>query len=128
MPSFAAQQVFATALNPSSAIAADVNGDGKLDLIVSNANDFSVSVLVNHTLPGSTTPSFAVRQDFASGLSPLTVEATDLNGDGKLDLFVANSLDDTVSVLLDTQLRALIGRGQATGTIIHDYLFANDFE
>jgi len=128
MPSFAAQQVFATALNPSSVIAADVNGDGKLDLIVSNANDFSVSVLVNHTLPGSTTPSFAVRQDFASGLSPLTVEATDLNGDGKLDLFVANSLDDTVSVLLDTQLRALIGRGQATGTIIHDYLFANDFE
>ncbi|HEY0725997.1 MAG TPA: VCBS repeat-containing protein, partial [Pyrinomonadaceae bacterium] len=127
-PSFALQQAFATALNPSSVIAVDANGDGKLDLIVSNADDFSVSVLVNKTPSGSTTASFAVRRDFATGLSPLTVAATDLNGDGKLDLFVANSLDDTVSVLFDTQLRAMIGGGQATGTIIHDYILANGFE
>jgi len=127
-PSFAVQQVFATGLNPSSVVAADIDGDGRLDLVVANANDFSVAVLVNQTPPGSTTPSFALRRDFAVGQGPLTVAATDLNGDGKLDLLVANSLDDTVSVLLDDQLRALISRGQATGTIIHDYIFRNGFE
>ena len=35
-PSFAAQQTFATGSDPSSVTAADVNGDGKPDLIVAN--------------------------------------------------------------------------------------------
>ena len=70
--------------------AADVNGDGKPDLIVANQGDSTVSVLLNTTAPGATTPSFATQQTFATGAAPVSVTAADVNGDGKPDLIVAN--------------------------------------
>ena len=101
-PSFAAQQTFATGSEPYSVTAADVNGDGKPDLIVANSADSTVSVLLNTTAPGATTPSFAAQQTFATGSMPDSVTAADVNGDGKPDLIVANNTDSTVSVLLNT--------------------------
>ena len=90
-PSFAAQQTFATGTYPHSVTAADVNGDGKPDLIVAN-DDYAntVSVLLNTTAPGATTPSFAAQQTFATGDYPYSVTVADVNGDGKPDLIVAN--------------------------------------
>ena len=67
----------------------DVNGDGKPDLVVANNGSNTVSVLLNTTAPGSTTPSFATQQTFAVG-SASSVTAADVNGDGKPDLIVAN--------------------------------------
>ena len=101
-PSFATQQTFATGNGPHSVTAADVNGDGKPDLIVANFDDNTVSVLLNTTAPGATTPSFAAQQTFATGSGPGSVTAADVNGDGKPDLIVANRYDSTVSVLLNT--------------------------
>ena len=43
--------------------------------------------------------SFIARQDFAAGSSPQSVAVGDFNGDGALDLAVANGFND-VSVLL----------------------------
>jgi elongation factor P hydroxylase len=101
-PSFAAQQTFATGSVPYSVTTADVNGDGKPDLIVANGNDNTVSVLLNITAPGATTPSFAAQQIFATGTHPYSVTAADLNGDGKPDLIDANAYDNTISVLFNT--------------------------
>src|ERR1019366_6930042 len=100
-PSFATQQTFATGSSPRSVTAADVNGDGKPDLIVANTAG-TVSVLLNTTAPGATTPSFATQQTFATGSNPFSVTVADVNGDGLPDLIVANEAGNTVSVLLNT--------------------------
>ena len=71
--SLATKQDFTTGSNPFYVTSADVNGDGKPDLIVANINSNTVSVLLNTTVPGATTPSFAAQQTFATGIGPHAV-------------------------------------------------------
>jgi hypothetical protein len=78
---------------PNSVVAADVNGDGKVDLINSDYEFSTVSVLTND---GS--GRFAVTVTLTTGNSPASVVAADVNGDGKVDLITANIGDDTLSV------------------------------
>ena len=73
----------------------DVNGDGKLDLVTSNYNDSSVSVLL-----GNGNGGFGTKTDFKVGNGPYSVAVGDVNGDGKADLVSANGFDNGVSVLL----------------------------
>ncbi|MGA7618366.1 FG-GAP-like repeat-containing protein [Candidatus Binatus sp.] len=103
-PSFSPQQTFATGSVPYSVTTADIDGNGKLDLIVTN-NDAGVSVLINTTAPGATTPSFATRQTFATGSFAFSATVADVNGNNKPDLIVANYNSNTVSVLLNTTVR-----------------------
>ena len=100
--SFSVNQEFATGTGPIFVTMGDVNGDGRLDLAVANFNSNNVSVLPHATIPGAAAPNFAAKQDFATGEAPLFVEVEDLNGDGLLDLAVANLNASTVSVLLNT--------------------------
>jgi FG-GAP-like repeat len=93
---------------PTFIVAADLNKDGKPDLAVANAgslmdgSDASVSVLLqNAATPGT----FLAPQNYATGRHSEVVGVADLNGDGNLDLAVANWAgvgggDGTVSVLL----------------------------
>ncbi|WP_165371571.1 FG-GAP-like repeat-containing protein [Pseudolysobacter antarcticus] len=130
--SFAAAQTFAAATNSGalfvSVTSADVNGDGKPDLILTDYIGKKVLRLLNTTAPGATTLSFAAAQSFVVGTSPAWVTAADVNGDGKPDLIVANRGDSTLSVLLNTQYQVAIAGSPTTGTIVHDYIFANGFE
>src|SRR5208337_4311790 len=81
-------------------VAADVDGDGKLDLVFIDANANQVAVLRNISTPGMlTTNSFAPRVNFSVGSGPRGVAVQDLDGDGKPEIVVANWGDSTVSVL-----------------------------
>ncbi len=74
---------------------ADVNGDGKPDLIV--ANQSTVSVLL-----GNGNGTFQSQSTFATGNGSMSLAVGDVNGDGNPDLVVTNGNGggNTVSVLL----------------------------
>jgi hypothetical protein len=79
---------------PDSVVAADINGDGKVDLICANGNANTLTVLTNN---GSGV--FFTASSPGVGSFPDSVVAADVNGDGKLDLISANSGDNTLTVL-----------------------------
>ena len=98
--SFAAKVDFATGANPAGLAIGDVDGDGKPDLVIVNADYNTVSVFRNTSTSGSI--SFADRVDFTTGSSPRTVAIGDIDGDGKPDLVVTNLHGATVSVFRNT--------------------------
>ncbi len=93
--SFGAPTPYTVGTQPFFVGVADLNGDGKLDLITANSGSNNVSVLL-----GNGDGTFAPVTNFAAGASPNSVAAGDFNGDGKTDLAVANYGDSTVSILL----------------------------
>jgi hypothetical protein len=101
-PSFAAQQTFAGGADTFYVAVADLDGDGRPDLVTANAASTTVSVLINTTPAGAAIASLAPQQTFVVGKNPEGLAAADLNGDGKPDLAVANYGSGTVSVLLNT--------------------------
>ena len=90
---------------PQSVAVADVNGDGKPDLLV--AVDSGISVLINN---GNGT--FTLETTYPSGGETATsVAVADVNGDGKPDLLVTNHGDGSSS---SGSVSVLLGNGDGT--------------
>ena len=91
---------------PGSVAVADLNNDGKLDLIVANSVDDSVSILL-----GNGDGTFQPAMNFATRQDPIVVLVGDLNGDGKLDLVTVNLSDNTGNC---DCVAVLLGNGDGT--------------
>src|SRR5246500_4135828 len=85
---------------------ADVNGDGKLDIIEANGG---VTVFL-----GNGDGTFQAARQFAAGQSASSVVVADFNGDGKLDIAVSDGTTYSVYILL--------GKGDGTFQTARQFL------
>lgn len=88
---------FAVGTNPDFATTADFNGDTIPDLAVTNYLANTVTILLGNGAGGFTPGSGS---PYATGNAPQGIVALDLNKDGKMDLAIANQLDNHVTTLL----------------------------
>ncbi|MGA7635094.1 MAG: FG-GAP-like repeat-containing protein [Terriglobales bacterium] len=79
----------------SAVVTGDFNGDGKLDLAVTDSTGNAVIILL-----GNGDGTFGTPTTIPVGNSPYALVVGDFNSDGKLDLAVANYGDGTITLLL----------------------------
>ena len=110
-------QILTTDGTPDFIAAADLNGDGDVDVIVVNQNDENVSIFL-----GNGDGTFQSQQTYATGSGPNSLVVADFNGDGAPDLAVSNQNDSTISILLSngdgtfqTQSTVTFPYGDASG-------------
>ena len=124
---FRAPRSFATEPYPVSATSEDFNRDGNLDLAFVGSGRGDVGVLL-----GNGDGTFRQLRTFPVGLNPVSIVAGDFNRDGKSDLAVANfndfgpssvsillgngdgNLDLVVANTLDANLSVLLGKGDGS--------------
>ena len=98
---FATSQIFQVGSNSSYDLAAgDLDNDGKTDLIVANTGLASVSILKNQSTPG--TLSLNAVATLNVGTNPQALALGDFDGDGKLDIAVANNGANSLSLFRNT--------------------------
>ena len=105
---FLAPLEYPAGVGPLSAAIADLNRDGRAEVVVANAGSSSVSVYLNRG-----DGDFAAPVDYRTGGGPVAVASKDLNADGAPDLVTTNAVPWTVSVLLN--------RGDGTFSGKRDY-------
>ncbi len=87
----------AVGATPVSLAVADFNADGKADVAIANETADTVTIMLGN---GSGGFSQAGGSPYTVDTNPISLAPGDFNGDGKVDLAVANYGGNTVSILL----------------------------
>ena len=74
--------------HPDNITIADVDMDGKPDLITSNFSDGTISIFRNNSFGGAL--FFDGRIDLPAGSNPTNITTGDMDGDGKIDIILSN--------------------------------------
>jgi hypothetical protein len=93
----AATRDFPAGNGPTSIAVADVNVDGRADLVVADQTDNAVSVLL-----GIGDGTFGQNFELPVGTDPVSIATADFNGDGVPDAAIANNGSNNVTVILDS--------------------------
>ncbi|SET34525.1 repeat domain (List_Bact_rpt) [Natronincola peptidivorans] len=94
---------------------ADFNGDGKVDIIISNQNGKWLRILYGEGDGTFNMPTF----NYPVGTSPQKIEVVDLNNDGKLDVVISQyTTDNGVGILMGKEDE---GDGRILGNFV-EYL------
>lgn len=110
---------YATGSEPGAVAVADLNHDGKLDIVAANFGQFAgntVSVLL-----GNGDGTFKPQVQYTTSAGPLSVIVADLNGDGKLDLAVDCSCGNGSPCGYPGAVSILLGNGDGTFAAHVDY-------
>lgn len=91
-------------ITPRAVAVGDLDGDGKLDIVVTNFNDNSISTLRNTTIAGSI--SFE-KYDYSADNNPNGVAIGDIDGDGKPEIVVTTQLP-SLSIYKNTSIPGVI--------------------
>jgi hypothetical protein len=85
--------------NPATVVVADLDGDGKPDVIALNSDSGFISIFRNVSSPGIlTTNSFAPRIDIPAPTGMQDLAVRDLNSDGRSDIVTANGASNSFSI------------------------------
>ena len=101
---FAGPVNYPTQQYPYGVATGDFNADGITDLAVANGGTGTISILLGRGVGGAGDGTFAPAVNYPGGAQPRDIVATDLNGDGILDLAVAD---------YGGSVRILVGGGSA---------------
>jgi hypothetical protein len=122
--SFAGPVSFAAGNIPVSICINDLDGDGKLDVVISNSHSNSniVSILRNESSIG--TVNFSSQIDYLAGNTATTAAVGDLDGDGKPDIVTANYGSSSVSVFQNISTPGIINFAAKADFITNNYPYS----
>ncbi len=99
---FAPPQSYFAGSRPSGVTIADINSDGRPDLVIANQGSNDVSILLNQpsaAAGGMASFNPGPRLNTGASSGPVSTTVTDITGDGVADIVVTNSQNGTVSLL-----------------------------
>ena len=93
-PTFTASDIDTSADSAFSVFAADMDGDGDMDILSASYLDDTIAWYEND---GNANPTWTAADITTSADGALSVFAADMDGDGDMDIISASQLDDTIA-------------------------------